>query len=93
MSLTIHPTAYIHPTAVVTGDVALGARVSVWPTAVIRGDTDRITHPSTAALWQEKLPESDVVMMKTTGHAPMLERPTESAALVAVWWQRRGFFR
>jgi len=43
MPPTIHPTAYIHPTAVVTGDVALGARVSVWPTAVIRGDTDRIT--------------------------------------------------
>jgi carbonic anhydrase/acetyltransferase-like protein (isoleucine patch superfamily) len=43
MPPTIHPTAYIHPTAVVTGDVTLGARVSVWPTAVIRGDTDRIT--------------------------------------------------
>jgi carbonic anhydrase/acetyltransferase-like protein (isoleucine patch superfamily) len=39
---TIDPTAYIHPAAVVTGDVTLGARVSVWPTAVIRGDTDRI---------------------------------------------------
>ena len=39
---TIHPTAYVHPAAVVTGDVTLGARVSVWPTAVIRGDTDRI---------------------------------------------------
>jgi carbonic anhydrase/acetyltransferase-like protein (isoleucine patch superfamily) len=39
---TIHPTAYIHPTAVVLGDVTLGARVSVWPTAVIRGDTDSI---------------------------------------------------
>ena len=38
----IHPTAYIHPAAVVTGDVTLGARVSVWPTAVIRGDTDKI---------------------------------------------------
>lgn len=38
----IHPTAYVHPAAVVTGDVTLGARVSVWPTAVIRGDTDRI---------------------------------------------------
>ncbi|MDB4874576.1 MAG: transferase hexapeptide repeat containing protein [Gemmatimonadetes bacterium] len=38
----IHATAYIHPTAVVIGDVSLGARVSVWPTAVIRGDTDRI---------------------------------------------------
>lgn len=43
MPPTIHPTAYIHPTAVITGDVTLGARVSVWPTAVIRGDTDRIT--------------------------------------------------
>lgn len=40
---TIHPTAYVHPTAVVLGDVTLGARVSVWPTAVIRGDTDAIT--------------------------------------------------
>ncbi len=38
-----HPTAFIHPNAVVFGDVTLGARVSVWPTAVIRGDTDRIT--------------------------------------------------
>ena len=34
---------FIHPSAVVIGDVTLGARVSVWPTAVIRGDTDRIT--------------------------------------------------
>jgi carbonic anhydrase/acetyltransferase-like protein (isoleucine patch superfamily) len=40
---TIHPTAFIHPHAVVLGDVSLGARVSVWPTAVIRGDSDRIT--------------------------------------------------
>ena len=36
---TVHPTAYIHPAAHVIGDVTLGARVSVWPTAVIRGDT------------------------------------------------------
>lgn len=42
MSPTVHPTAYIHASAVVTGDVTLGAHVSVWPTAVIRGDTDRI---------------------------------------------------
>src|SRR5262245_24120238 len=40
---TIHPTAYVHPTAVVLGDVTLGAHVSVWPTAVIRGDTDSIS--------------------------------------------------
>ena len=36
---TIHPTAFIHDGAFVIGDVTLGARVSVWPTAVIRGDT------------------------------------------------------
>jgi carbonic anhydrase/acetyltransferase-like protein (isoleucine patch superfamily) len=38
----IHPTAFVHPAAFVCGDVALGARASVWPTAVLRGDTDRI---------------------------------------------------
>jgi carbonic anhydrase/acetyltransferase-like protein (isoleucine patch superfamily) len=39
---TIHPTAYVHPAAIVVGDVTLGERVSVWPTAVVRGDTDSI---------------------------------------------------
>jgi carbonic anhydrase/acetyltransferase-like protein (isoleucine patch superfamily) len=34
---------FIHPLAIVIGNVTLGARVSVWPTAVIRGDTDAIT--------------------------------------------------
>jgi carbonic anhydrase/acetyltransferase-like protein (isoleucine patch superfamily) len=38
----IHPTAYVHPGAHVIGDVTLGARVSVWPTAVLRGDNDAI---------------------------------------------------
>lgn len=40
---TIHPTAFIHPSAHVIGDVTIGKNVSVWPTAVIRGDTDHIT--------------------------------------------------
>ena len=38
----IDPRAYIHPLAIVLGDVTLGPRVSVWPTAVIRGDTARV---------------------------------------------------
>jgi carbonic anhydrase/acetyltransferase-like protein (isoleucine patch superfamily) len=38
----IDPTAYVHPAAFVCGDVELGPRVSIWPTAVVRGDTDRI---------------------------------------------------
>lgn len=40
--MTIHPTAFIHPLAFVCGDVTLGARASVWPTAVLRGDTASI---------------------------------------------------
>ena len=39
---TIHSTAYIHPAAVVIGDVTLGARASVWPTTVLRGDSAHI---------------------------------------------------
>ncbi|HET8989507.1 MAG TPA: gamma carbonic anhydrase family protein [Acidimicrobiales bacterium] len=35
---TIHPEAFVHPDAVVIGDVRLGADSSVWPGAVLRGD-------------------------------------------------------
>jgi len=35
--------AYLHPTAVVLGDVELGEDVSVWPHAAIRGDVAAIT--------------------------------------------------
>ena len=38
----VHPAAYVHPGAHVIGDVTLGARASVWPTAVLRGDTAAI---------------------------------------------------
>jgi carbonic anhydrase/acetyltransferase-like protein (isoleucine patch superfamily) len=39
----VHPDAYVHESADVIGRVRLGARSSVWPRAVIRGDTDLIT--------------------------------------------------
>ena len=38
----IHPDAYVHPDAVVIGNVTLGAEASVWPGAVLRGDDGRI---------------------------------------------------
>lgn len=38
----IHPDAYVHPDAVVIGNVKIGAEASVWPTAVLRGDDGRI---------------------------------------------------
>jgi carbonic anhydrase/acetyltransferase-like protein (isoleucine patch superfamily) len=34
----IHEDAFVHPDAVVIGDVTIGARSSVWPGAVLRGD-------------------------------------------------------
>lgn len=34
----IHPDAFIHPEAVIIGDVTVGAESTVWPSAVIRGD-------------------------------------------------------
>ena len=39
---TIDPTAYVHPDAVVIGDVRIGPESSVWPNAVLRGDTGYI---------------------------------------------------
>jgi carbonic anhydrase/acetyltransferase-like protein (isoleucine patch superfamily) len=41
--VTIHSSAFIHARATIIGDVVVGSRVSVWPAAVIRGDTARIT--------------------------------------------------
>lgn len=38
----IHPDAYVHPDAVVIGNVTIGAESSVWPTAVLRGDDGHI---------------------------------------------------
>ena len=35
---TIHTDAFIHPDAVIIGDVHVGAHSSVWPSAVLRGD-------------------------------------------------------
>ena len=34
----IDPSAFVHPDAVVIGDVTVGARSTIWPGAVLRGD-------------------------------------------------------
>lgn len=39
----ISPSAYVHPDAVVIGDVVIGDEASVWPGAVLRGDHSRLT--------------------------------------------------
>ncbi|MEP6691437.1 MAG: gamma carbonic anhydrase family protein [Gemmatimonadaceae bacterium] len=35
--------SFVHPSAVILGDVRLGERVSVWPTAVIRAEYEPVT--------------------------------------------------
>ncbi len=35
---TIHASAYVHAKAIVIGNVTIGAKASVWPCAVLRGD-------------------------------------------------------
>lgn len=39
----IDPEAYVHPDAVVIGDVRLGPDTSIWPSAVLRGDYGTIS--------------------------------------------------
>ncbi len=34
----IHPDSFVHPDAVIIGDVRIGAESTVWPGAVLRGD-------------------------------------------------------
>jgi len=39
----VHPSAFVHPSAVIIGDVIIGEKCYVGPGAVIRGDWGRIT--------------------------------------------------
>ena len=39
----IHKTAYVDPTALVIGQVVMGADSSIWPMSVVRGDINTIT--------------------------------------------------
>jgi carbonic anhydrase/acetyltransferase-like protein (isoleucine patch superfamily) len=40
---TIHPTAFVHKLAYLSGQITLGPRVSIWPFVSIRGDNDVVT--------------------------------------------------
>ncbi|MGH3623885.1 MAG: gamma carbonic anhydrase family protein [Sciscionella sp.] len=40
---SIHPDAYVHPDATVIGDVRIGAFATVWPQAVLRGDSNYVS--------------------------------------------------
>ncbi|HEY4222253.1 MAG TPA: alpha/beta fold hydrolase [Myxococcota bacterium] len=56
------------------------------PVLVVWGDQDHVLNVDTAPLWRDRVPDHLVVIMRETGHCPMIERPAESAALVLRWW-------
>ena len=50
------------------------------PTLVVWGDEDRALSVGTVPLLQKLLPNAQAIVMPHVGHAPMIERPEESAA-------------
>jgi carbonic anhydrase/acetyltransferase-like protein (isoleucine patch superfamily) len=57
----VHPDAYVHPDAVVIGDVRIGASSSVWPGVVLRADFGQI-------LIGERTSIQDGTVLHTTEH-------------------------
>ena len=72
------------------GEVAAHLDELKVPVLVVWGHEDHILDVSTAALWRDKVPGHTVVIMRETGHCPMIERPAESVALVLTWWARKS---
>lgn len=58
----IHPTAFVHPDAVIIGDVRIGERSSVWPGAVLRGDDGHIVIGARTSI------QDNCVLHTTTDH-------------------------
>lgn len=85
----IHPEAFVHPDAVVIGDVRIGAQSSVWPCAVLRGDAGWIEVGERTSIQDGSVlhttPEHPTVVGDdcTIGHIVHLEGCTiESGSLV-----------
>ncbi len=49
------------------------------PVLILWGENDRIIDKSSIDVMRPLLPDAEIVIMKDTGHVPMLERPEESS--------------
>jgi len=49
------------------------------PTLITWGDQDRLLDVSGADILKSAIPDAEVIVMKNTGHTPMIERPEETA--------------
>ncbi len=74
----VHPSAYVHPSAVLVGDVIVGARAYIGPCACLRGDFGRIVVEEGANIQDSCLlhgfPGKDTVVGAevTVGHGAVL---------------------
>lgn len=64
---------------IVNDSVSHDVRGLMTPTLITWGDEDRILDVGTAGILHQLLPRSQVIVMPHIGHAPMLERPRQSA--------------
>ncbi len=64
----IDPTAYVFDTATVIGSVILGARVSIWPYATLRGDNEPIEIGADSNVQESSVLHTDPGVPLTVGH-------------------------
>ena len=71
----VHPDAYVHSTAVLIGNVIIGAESTVWPNTTLRGDDARIVvgartsiQDGTVVHVTEDLSETHIGDQVTVGH-------------------------
>jgi len=50
------------------------------PTLIVWGDSDKLVHISSVPIFEKNIKNSKAVIIKECGHAPMLEKPAETAA-------------
>lgn len=50
------------------------------PVLILWGENDRVLDVSSIDVMRPLLPDAEIVIMKETGHLPMIERPAETAA-------------
>lgn len=75
----LHPDSFVHPDATLIGQVSVGARASIWPGCVLRGDMGRIVigedtsiQDGTICHMTEGFSETVVGARVTVGHRVIL---------------------
>lgn len=60
------------------------------PVMIMWGGQDQLIHVSSAEVWQQGLPNSELKIWPDIGHMPMVEIPSESAAVYQAFLDKNG---